>query len=76
MKKHPLMTRQHFEVIAEIIRLLPNLSTPQTVARTFARWLKLGNPRFNEAVFLAACNGDSTDLSVPLGKTVSRKGEF
>lgn len=64
-----MMTRNDFEIIAEVLKDQRNLSvqtgvdpTPTMVANAFADRLKLINPRFNRATFLKACGVDG-DLS-------------
>ena len=57
------MTRQHFALIADIVKELPSLymdepiSAKQRVeiARYFASFLHATNPNFNRARFLRAC---------------------
>jgi hypothetical protein len=65
------MTRKHFKLIAETIRLLPSFETCQAdgklystdvvsfnaLCHRFAEALATTNPRFNKDRFIAACNG-------------------
>lgn len=56
------MTRNDFEVIAEVLKDQRNLSvqtgvdpTPAMIAAAFADRLKRINPQFDRAMFLRAC---------------------
>jgi hypothetical protein len=60
------MTRQDFQLIADIIKDQRNLSvqagvdpTPKMIAHAFADRLAQVNPRFNRALFLRACGTES-----------------
>jgi hypothetical protein len=56
------MTKRDYELIAEVVKDLRNLSlvpdfevNPQVIAQTFADRLAKTNPRFDRAKFLRAC---------------------
>lgn len=54
----PKMTHQHFALIAQTVRDLQSIMTPDKVdetARRFANVLWYTNPNFDRARFLAAC---------------------
>lgn len=59
------MSRKDFQLIAEVIRLLPSFECSQAgdivrhsaVVARFAEALARTNPRFNRERFEAACNG-------------------
>jgi hypothetical protein len=61
------MTRNDFEVIADVLKDQRNLAvqtgvdpTPAMIAAAFADRLALINPRFNRAKFLRACGVETT----------------
>jgi hypothetical protein len=66
----PNMARSHFEHIARIISALPRDCTRAEVASAFAEALRPTNRTFNQAKFLAACQGFSDRASSHLVRTV------
>lgn len=64
------MTRQDFELIARVVRSLPE-DARVVVFEAFVSELVTTNPRFNSTRFMLACLGDAKKT-----KATKREGEF
>lgn len=53
------MTKKDFELIAEIIRSLPDTTSREGIAWKFSQALATANPRFNVKRFIEACSPDN-----------------
>lgn len=57
-----MLTRKHFETVAEALLLVKNTSARWLVADELAKAFKEENPRFDRAIFMNACGlNDSGD---------------
>jgi hypothetical protein len=50
------VTKKDFRTIANVLTMIPNRSDRRAVATTMADAIARTHPRFNRALFLAACN--------------------
>jgi hypothetical protein len=50
-----MMTRQHFEALANVISRIENAKERKELAEKTAKDCKRSNPRFNRKTFLKAC---------------------
>jgi hypothetical protein len=51
-----MMTKQQFELVAEIVKSIRNLSQRTVTAFKAVELLSKENPRFNKTIFLKACD--------------------
>ena len=58
------MTREHFQMIANVVKNIDDPKTRHAVAMDFAMRLKAENPRFDISRFVGACNSYATVGSV------------
>lgn len=74
------MTKKHFQMIADTIKFLSNVTEAQReeIARDFARSLCSTNPNFDSERFVAACVGETPKRKAkPVGtKSLERLLKF
>ena len=58
------LTRQHFQLIAEVVSEIENKSMRHTVAMNFVLRLQKTNPGFKAKLFLDACNAGNVVATV------------
>jgi len=51
-----ILTRQHFQLIADVVKTIEDQDDRQALAMTFVHRLQQTNPNFKPAHFLKACN--------------------
>ena len=53
------MTRQHFQLIADVIKSIEDKDNRQAIAMSFVHKLQETNPNFKHAHFIKACNAQN-----------------
>jgi len=51
-----ILTRQHFQLIADVVKTIEAKDDRQAIAMTFVHKLQQTNPNFKPGYFLKACN--------------------
>ena len=51
-----ILTRQHFQFIADVVKTIEDDNDRQAIAMTFVHKLQQTNPNFKHAHFIKACN--------------------
>jgi len=53
------MTRQHFQLIADVVKTIEDKAERQSLAMTFVHKLQQTNPNFKHGHFIKACNAEN-----------------